>query len=71
MDLDNIADLKAMAPPECHAKILLLGNYDPECERIIRDPYCDIGSEGFEKCYQQCVRCCNEFLEQVEKNSSI
>lgn len=39
MDDDNIDDLKSMAPNQCKAKVELLGTYDPEGERIIRDPY--------------------------------
>ncbi len=39
MDDDNIDDLKSMAPNQCKAKVELLGSYDPEGERIIRDPY--------------------------------
>jgi low molecular weight phosphotyrosine protein phosphatase len=71
MDDENISDLKSEAPKNCHAKILLLGDYDPQGERIIRDPYYDRGSDGFEKCYEQCVRCCAGFLDRLDKNSSI
>lgn len=39
MDEDNITDLKERAPDGSKAKILLLGDFDPEWERIIRDPY--------------------------------
>lgn len=39
MDEDNISDLKERAPAGSTAKILLLGDFDPEWERIIRDPY--------------------------------
>lgn len=39
MDEDNISDLKERAPTGSKAKILLLGDFDPEWERIIRDPY--------------------------------
>lgn len=39
MDDQNILDLKSKAPKEYSAKILLLGDFDPEGERIIRDPY--------------------------------
>ena len=39
MDDDNIDDLKSMAPSQCKAKVELLGTYDPDGERIIRDPY--------------------------------
>lgn len=39
MDDENISDLKEMAPRDGTAKILLLGDFDPEGDRIIRDPY--------------------------------
>lgn len=39
MDEDNISSLKAKAPKNSTAQILLLGDFDPEGERIIRDPY--------------------------------
>ena len=39
MDLENISDLEDIAPKNCRAKILLLGDFDPENDRIIRDPY--------------------------------
>ena len=39
MDDENIGDLKNVAPKDATAKILLLGDFDPENERIIRDPY--------------------------------
>lgn len=68
MDENNISNLKDQKPANSKAEILLLGDFDPEGDRIIRDPYYDRGSEGFEKCYQQCVRCCKAFLDQLEKN---
>lgn len=39
MDNSNITDIKERAPKNSTAKILLLGDYDPNGERIIRDPY--------------------------------
>ena len=39
MDEDNVRDLKEDAPRNCKAEILLLGDFDPRGERIIRDPY--------------------------------
>lgn len=39
MDEDNIDDLKRVCPKDGTAKILLLGDFDPEGDRIIRDPY--------------------------------
>lgn len=65
MDEDNMDDLKSMVPTNSKAKIELLGTYDPQGELIIRDPYYDSGEEGFEKCYQQCMRCCAAFLERM------
>ncbi|XP_070843979.1 low molecular weight phosphotyrosine protein phosphatase isoform X2 [Chaetodon trifascialis] len=64
MDESNLSELnrKAKLAKNSQAKIELLGSYDPEKQRIIKDPY--YGSdEDFEKVYQQCVRCCKAFLE--------
>ncbi|CAH1110168.1 unnamed protein product [Psylliodes chrysocephalus] len=64
MDDENISDLTSEAPKKYKAKILLLGDFDPEGDRIIRDPYYDSGSEGFEKCFQQCLRSSEAFLKE-------
>lgn len=40
MDYYNIDDLNSLKPAGSKAQILLLGDFDPEGERIIRDPYC-------------------------------
>lgn len=39
MDDQNIADLKELQPHNSKAKILLLGTFDIQGERIIKDPY--------------------------------
>lgn len=39
MDEENIKDLNSRLPKGSSAKILLLGDFDPEGEKIIRDPY--------------------------------
>lgn len=39
MDDENIDDLNGLSTKNCSAKILLLGDFDPEGDRIIRDPY--------------------------------
>lgn len=39
MDDENISDLNDLAPRDAKAKILLLGDFDPQGVRIIRDPY--------------------------------
>lgn len=40
MDDYNIEDLNDIKPNDATARIFLLGDFDPEGERIIRDPYC-------------------------------
>ncbi|XP_036943082.1 low molecular weight phosphotyrosine protein phosphatase isoform X3 [Acanthopagrus latus] len=65
MDESNLSELnrKAKSVKDYKAKIELLGSYDPQNQRIIKDPY--YGSdEDFEKVYEQCVRCCKVFLER-------
>lgn len=59
-------ELNGMKPKNASAKVLLLGSFDPQGERIIRDPYYDRGAEGFEKAYVQSVRCCEEFLKKQQ-----
>jgi low molecular weight phosphotyrosine protein phosphatase len=39
MDDSNMDDIKDMAPKDFKGKIELLGDYDPEGKKIIRDPY--------------------------------
>ncbi|CAD7086879.1 unnamed protein product [Hermetia illucens] len=69
MDMGNVRDLNELKPANSKAKILLLGDFDPQGEKHIRDPYFDYGSEGFEKCYQQCSRMCPEFFKRVTENN--
>lgn len=68
MDDDNMDDLKHHQPKNATAKLLLLGEFDPQGERIIRDPYYDSDAKGFEKAYVQSVRCCEAFLKKVLSN---
>ncbi|KAB0343835.1 hypothetical protein FD754_020761 [Muntiacus muntjak] len=66
MDESNLRDMnrKSNQVKNCRAKIELLGSYDPQKQLIIEDPY--YGNDAdFETVYQQCVRCCRAFLEQV------
>ncbi|ELT91477.1 hypothetical protein CAPTEDRAFT_18659 [Capitella teleta] len=62
MDEDNMSDLERMAPKGATTSLKRLGEYDPKKELTIQDPYYG-GDEGFEIVYQQCVRCCNGFLD--------
>lgn len=67
MDGDNMSALKKQSPSGSKAQLLLLGEFDPEGEKIIRDPYYDNDDAGFEKCYQQCVRSCTAFIESIHE----
>lgn len=46
------------------AKILLLGHFNPNSDKIIRDPICGT-REDFEKCYEQISVSCEKFLEEI------
>ena len=63
MDDSNMKELDSLKPSGSKVKLILLGTYDPQGERIIRDPYYDSGDAGFVKCYEQCLRSCTSFLE--------
>lgn len=39
MDEENMTELARRAPKDGKAKLLMLGEFDPQGERIIRDPY--------------------------------
>ncbi|EDV49184.1 low molecular weight phosphotyrosine protein phosphatase 2 [Drosophila erecta] len=66
MDLSNLAALRRMAPKGATAKLLLLGDFGlrPD-ERILEDPYYDIGEAPFEQIYRQCKIACKNFLKQA------
>lgn len=70
MDEENMNELEELAPADARATLKLFGEYDPDGELIIRDPYYDRGSQGFDKVtfsqYQSltyrspfCFRCMN------------
>lgn len=66
MDNENMDELNDLKPKDGTAMLLLLGDFDPNGERIIRDPYYDSkDSKGFEKAYEQSVRCCEAFLKKL------
>ncbi|XP_075975396.1 low molecular weight phosphotyrosine protein phosphatase-like [Anticarsia gemmatalis] len=67
MDEYNMSELNDLAPEGSKAKLSLFGEFDPQGERIIRDPYFDNHSKGFEKCYEQTVRCSKGFLDSLPK----
>ncbi|XP_048353794.1 low molecular weight phosphotyrosine protein phosphatase isoform X2 [Sphaerodactylus townsendi] len=65
MDESNLRDLKRKSNQiqNCKAQIELLGSYDPQKQLIIEDPYYG-NDEDFNTVYEQCLRCCKEFLEK-------
>merc|ERR1712004_68841 len=63
MDDDNIDDLKDIQPRDGKAKLEKLTKYDVKGKTYVPDPYYG-GDDGFEPVYQQCLRCCEEFLKQ-------
>lgn len=66
MNDDIIEALYVLAPTECSAIIKLLGDFDNLYgEKIIRDPNYDwVGIEGFERCFNHCLRCAEGFFEK-------
>uniref|UniRef100_A0A7I4YJS5 Low molecular weight phosphotyrosine protein phosphatase n=1 Tax=Haemonchus contortus TaxID=6289 RepID=A0A7I4YJS5_HAECO len=67
MDESNISDLKDLEKQtESKAEIQLLGEFDPEGNRIVPDPYYEPGEAMFEQVYHQCVRCCEAFLDSLK-----
>jgi low molecular weight phosphotyrosine protein phosphatase len=47
------------------SKVQLFGEYDPQGDTIIKDPYYG-GQNGFDKNFQQVERCSKGFLESLE-----
>ncbi|KAI9313982.1 phosphotyrosine protein phosphatase I superfamily [Dichotomocladium elegans] len=64
MDRSNLETLEQMAPPKSKATVKLFGDFDPEGERIIRDPYYG-GSTGFENNFRQVTRASDGFLKHL------
>ncbi|CAI2350221.1 unnamed protein product [Caenorhabditis sp. 36 PRJEB53466] len=71
MDDENMTDLAEIAEkvPETERKsrILMLGEQDPNGEREVPDPYYESGSAQFDEVLQQCVKCCEAFLDKYYK----
>ncbi|CAG2111682.1 unnamed protein product [Medioppia subpectinata] len=66
MDTNNIDDINDEKPRGSKCVVELLGKYDPQKQTIIKDPYYESGDKGFETNYEQCLRCCNAFLDQFQ-----
>ncbi|XP_005186467.2 low molecular weight phosphotyrosine protein phosphatase 2 [Musca domestica] len=69
MDNDNVAELKKIAPPDCKARIMLLGDFGlAESEKNIYDPYYFLGEAPFEEVYDKCLIACKAFINNVVLN---
>jgi low molecular weight phosphotyrosine protein phosphatase len=69
MDHENMQGLNRIKPKDkaCKAQVQLLGEYDPQKELIIEDPY--YGQyQGFVTVYNQCTRCCSALLEKIQQS---
>lgn len=66
MDENNMKELsrKAKIAPQSHAKLMLLGSYDPQGQHTIQDPYYGDDAD-FESVFQQCQRSCTAFLDSL------
>ncbi|CAO1615115.1 unnamed protein product [Jaminaea pallidilutea] len=63
MDINNVNNLKRIAPKNGTAKIHLFGEFDDG--KGIMDPYYGIGGSGFESTYEQCLRYSKAFLKHL------
>ncbi|KAI9290694.1 LMWPc-domain-containing protein [Neoconidiobolus thromboides FSU 785] len=64
MDNSNLSDLNHIKPKDSDSKVELFGNYDPNKETIIKDPYYG-GDDGFETNFQQTKRASIGFLKSL------
>ncbi|KAI8799522.1 phosphotyrosine protein phosphatase I superfamily [Cladochytrium replicatum] len=66
MDDSNLQNVQRLAGGrrETKAKVHLFGEFDPNGERIIADPYYG-GINGFEHNFQQVTRCSEGFLKHL------
>ncbi|KAI8092555.1 phosphotyrosine protein phosphatase I superfamily [Halteromyces radiatus] len=64
MDESNLEDLLNKKPAGSKAVISLFGEFDPQGERIIQDPYYG-GIDGFEHNFKQVTRASEGFLKHL------
>ena len=65
MDESNLENVKRLMTGKHHkAQIKLFGEFDPQGERIIEDPYYG-GLDGFEHNFQQVLRCSQGFCKHL------
>eukprot|EP00794_Sanderia_malayensis_P007170 gene7170-7976_t len=64
MDDSNLEDVKDLKPGKCTAEIMKLGSFGKNAgfDDDVADPYYSTAEDSFEKVYEQCLKCCNEFF---------
>ncbi|SAL97367.1 hypothetical protein [Absidia glauca] len=64
MDESNLEDLQRKKPAGSKAVVSLFGDFDPQGDRIIRDPYYG-AIDGFEHNFKQVTRASEGFLKHL------
>jgi len=64
MDSSHLLGLNQLKPEGSKAKIMLFGEFDPQGDRNIVDPYFGDLDE-YERVYQQVSRCTEAFLKHL------
>lgn len=62
---NNRVYMQRLAPSGSKAVVKLFGEYDPQGERIIEDPYYG-GNDGFEHNFKQVTRASEGFLKSLD-----
>lgn len=66
MDRYNIQELNRYAEAlKSSAQVKLLGEYNPDSDKVIADPYFGNRPEDFEKCFEQINASCAMLLEHL------
>ncbi|WP_428426558.1 low molecular weight protein-tyrosine-phosphatase [Pararhizobium sp.] len=68
MDRSNLANLRALAPPEAQHKLHLFLDYTLGTARDVPDPYYE-GPEGFETVYEMLLQGCRSLTGKLEERS--
>jgi protein-tyrosine phosphatase len=69
MDRNNLATLRALAPPAAQHKLHLFLDYALGVERDVPDPYYE-GPEGFEAVYRMLSEGCSSLIGKLEDSGS-
>ncbi len=64
MDDENLMHLQSMKDSDSCSNLKLLGDYDPQGQREVADPYYG-GDDGFARVYDHVYRSCDAFLDQL------